>query len=229
MRNSSLIGNGAAPFGPLTFQLKASQVVPKRNVAASVLQAKTGPQDEQLVGLGTLKSLENGVMIGVAASFLTLDRGGDLIAPGAFSKAIADFLGNGFITYGHAWDQPPIAMPISAIESSRGLIVMARFHESSVTQGLKAMIADRLRGGLTVGLSIGFSVDPASAIGFRSGQELLQKWPRLGFRGEPDRASVAAWNRPCRVIPKVETLYEVSLVSVPMNPHAHLLGSIGPV
>lgn len=176
-------------------------------------------------GTGTLQSIQNGVIVGLAASFLTLDLGGDILAPGAFDTAIAGFLASGFVTLGHDWDRLPIGMPLAAVESQRGLMILARLHETHMTEELKTVITDRLAGGLRVGLSIGFSAALGAVQAFRSGAELLQKWPQLGLQGKPEPETLNKWDRPCRVIRRVETLFEVSLVSVPMNPHARLLGA----
>ncbi len=175
---------------------------------------------------GTLQSLDEGLIVGLAASCNTVDLGGDVIAYGAFSGAIPRFLESGFITFGHQWDRPPIGMPLAAIESRKGLIVLAKLHQIEEASAVKQIVKDRLTAGLTVGLSIGYSAPINQAIGFRSGEELLRQWGRLGVKGEPDEASLRQWDRPCRLIQQVEALYEASIVSVPMNPKAHLLARI---
>jgi predicted DNA-binding protein (MmcQ/YjbR family) len=59
------------------------------------------------------------VFTGIANATGIIDRGGDVIAPGAFRPAIPGFLERGFISRSHDWESLPVAMPISAKERPR--------------------------------------------------------------------------------------------------------------
>src|ERR1700722_3295642 len=111
--------------------------------------------------------------IGIANATGVIDRGGDVIAFGAFSDALAGFLKSGFITFGHDWDSLPVALPTSAQEIAEGLEITGRFHGTPHGEAACQVLDERLAAGLEVGLSIGFRTDPVDCVGFRSGPELL--------------------------------------------------------
>lgn len=172
---------------------------------------------------GTASLIESGRLVGIASRTGIMDRGGDVITRGAFQKAIPGFLKTGFVPFGHRWDRPPAGMPEMAVETKDGLFVCIRLHQSEEGSTLRQIIQDRLNAGLEVGLSIGFLPAPAKTFGFRSGKALLSSPGGKGL----DHPSIAAWPGPCRLITEVESLFEVSIVSVPMNPEARLIKADG--
>ena len=91
---------------------------------------------------------------GYAALFDRVDRGGDVVRPGAFARAVA--AGPGAVPL--LWQHEP-GTPIGRIESiaedARGLRVIARLAEGS-TAGREA--AALLRAGAVGGLSFGYRV-----------------------------------------------------------------------
>lgn len=160
---------------------------------------------------------------GVANVVGIVDRGGDVIAPGAFQTAIPSFLAHGFIALSHDWDALPIAMPDTAYEDSDGLWISATFHSTKAAQNARAVIEERLAHGLQVGLSIGFRANAADCVGFRSGAELLA-YARSEHIGGLDEPGIAGWRSPCRLVLRVAELFEVSIVAVPMNPGSAVSG-----
>lgn len=133
----------------------------------------------------------NGSLVGYGSTW-DEDRGCDRIERGAFSEALAGFLSHGFIPLGHDWSGEPVAMPVRAYEDDRGLVVEAAFHSTPKGQAARTLVKERMEKGLSVGLSIGFRLDP---------------------RDTEEKAGV-------RIIKRVAELFEVSIVSVPMNPKA---------
>src|SRR5580704_13480005 len=105
--------------------------------------------------------LDDNRFCGIANVIGVIDRGGDVVAAGAFDSALAGFLMKGFISLSHDWDALPIAMPDAAEERDGGLWVSGTFHSTRSAQAARAVIRERVEHGLQVGLSIGFRADPA--------------------------------------------------------------------
>lgn len=162
---------------------------------------------------------------GLAAAYGNLDRNTDVLAPGCFASCLADFLTHGFIAFGHSWHKLPVARPIAALETSSGLYIAAEFHPTSVAGEAARVLEQRLGNRQSFGLSVGF--EPLEMKGFRNGALLVDYLKRNSVgRGsgirllEESADELAEWDRPCRLIVKAKTLFEVSLVPVPMNPLA---------
>lgn len=128
------------------------------------------------------------------ASTWDLDRQQDIVTAGAFKGAIEGFLRDGFIGLGHDWSGEPIAYPVEAKETDKGLWLRADFHGTARAQSARQVVRERMAAGKTVGLSIGFSI-------------------REGGSAKRDDG--------VREIREVK-LFEVSLVSVPANPMARV-------
>lgn len=100
----------------------------------------------------------SGEFSGYGSIFGNLDAGGDVVVPGAFAKAIPDFLRDGFISWSHDWAMP-VAMPKGAHEDQRGLFLAGKFHSTPDGQQARTIAAERAAEGLTMGLSIGYGVE----------------------------------------------------------------------
>lgn len=163
---------------------------------------------------------------GLASATGVLDRGGDVIAPGAFSTCLPRFLKNGFIALAHQWESLPVGFPLAAFDGPKGLILSAAFHHTAAAQEAATMIGERLKQAMPFGLSVGFRPSRTGMKGFRNGAELLRfgQKHRLLMGENP---AIAAMADPCRLIWEVEDLFEVSLVPVPMNPLARVLNVTG--
>lgn len=155
---------------------------------------------------------------GKAAGIGNMDRGGDVIAPGAFASCTEGFLKDGSILVGHQWGALPIAMPKKAYEESGSLIIEAQFHQTHLAQETRKIMLERMDAGMSVGLSIGFSVESSGRVWFESGEDLLKFC--LEQKITVDEDSVKAWKGSCRLILRVAELFETSVVVVPMNPKA---------
>ena len=160
---------------------------------------------------------------GAAAVMGNLDRGGDVIFPGAFKKALKPFLEAGFVPDSHNWWSvgQMIAMPVSAKETGNELICEAEFHTTEKAQEVRLVCQERLAKGLPVGLSIGFSLKAEGRQWFDNGQKLLDYAKENEYDLELfDQKGIRACKEQCRGIVEVEELYEWSIVTVPMNPKA---------
>ncbi|HEX7856699.1 MAG TPA: HK97 family phage prohead protease [Sphingobium sp.] len=101
---------------------------------------------------------------GYAALFERRDRGGDVIAPGAFAQSLRRRLGAGEVLP-ILWQHDP-AQPIGTVEGieedARGLRVIGRLAE---LPGVAARAGEMLRAGAVDGLSFGYRVVEAQVAG----------------------------------------------------------------
>lgn len=134
---------------------------------------------------------------GYGAVFNNVDRGGDMIEPGAFAKSLSQMAMRGGklpMYYNHSRDKGAIGVWDTVSEDTTGLIVKGRLIGLDTEQG--RMNYARMKEGASTGLSIGYAVPPG---GSRRG---------AGKNGEP-----------ARYLKQVD-LREVSVVDDPMNPLA---------
>ena len=158
---------------------------------------------------------------GDAAAMGNLDRGWDVIFPGAFRGVLDSFLKDGFVAVGHDWHNLPVAMPTKAEERGRALYTEAVFHSTQTAQDARTIARERIEAGKSVGLSIGFDLKSSGYKYFDSGEELLKFAEAMNADlSQFDAASIEKHNDYCRGIWQVDTLYEYSIVSAPMNPLA---------
>lgn len=140
-----------------------------------------------------------GTFEGYGACFGNIDRGGDMIVPGAFTKSLGDIsaMGMGAIPmyYNHNRDGGTIGVWDKVSEDTNGLHVKGRLIGLDTEFG--KMNYARLREGAIKGLSIGYRV----------------------AAGGSQMADVKG--RRCRKLKQVD-LSEVSLVDDPMNPQAKI-------
>lgn len=92
-----------------------------------------------------------------------LDSGGDIVEHGAFLADLPSFLGDGFIGLGHDWDGLPIGTVSEAYEDDHGLYLRGEYHSTSEAQQARQVALERIQRGKSVGLSIGFKINPGGA------------------------------------------------------------------
>jgi uncharacterized protein len=96
-----------------------------------------------------------GRFAGYGSVFNAVDLVGDTVLPGAYTETLPKFVRDGFIAWGHDWDNP-IATIDAAREDERGLWLEASFHSHPEAQRVRTLAQERLQRGKTMGLSIGF-------------------------------------------------------------------------
>lgn len=133
---------------------------------------------------------------GYGSVFNSVDRVGDRIIPGAYAETLSKFVADGFIGWGHDWNDP-VATVDKAEERTKGLWIKATFHTHPEAQRARGIVRERMDRGKSMGLSIGY-------------QALEWKWVK--DEGQD-------WET--REITKID-LYEVSLVTVPAEPKARV-------
>lgn len=158
---------------------------------------------------------------GIASVAGVLDSYDDVILPGAFTdEVLADFLATGFVADGHDWRQM-IAMPTVAEVRGVDLYTEAEFHSTDDAQAIRTKCAERIERGLSVGLSVGFSMASTDYKSFATGAALLKWAEGAGYSlADLDTAAISACARRCSVIVKVAKLYEYSVVAAPANPQS---------
>jgi HK97 family phage prohead protease len=125
---------------------------------------------------------DNGILKGMAAVYGNLDDGGDIIDKGAMSGAVERFLKEGFISWGHDWNDP-VAFPTDAEDTDEGPSLVAQFHSTQRAQDARTITRERLNNGLTMGLSIGYGDVVASKAQADGARHLKQigRWYETGL------------------------------------------------
>lgn len=132
-----------------------------------------------------------------AAVFDVVDKANERIEPFAF-KNLAEFVKTGFIAREHDWKALPVATVDSAVQDAKGLRIVAHFHSTPEAQAVRTTVRERLARGKNVGASIGYRVT--------------------------DEAKVNMGGRSIRALKSID-LFEASIVQVPCNPEAGVIGA----
>lgn len=158
----------------------------------------------------------------IASTTGNMDRGGDVIAPGAFkSSVLREFVENGALLLGHDWDDLPCGYIESAKVQGDQLISSAIFHSDPESQRARTIASERMSAGRSVSVSVGFMPDYDSCQWYESGAGLLKAAEDMGMDlAQFDTKGIKAWKYGCRMIRSVSELFEWSIVLIGMNPRA---------
>jgi uncharacterized protein len=137
-----------------------------------------------------------GTIVLYAATWGGPDRQGEAIDPGAFVN-LETFVKDGWIALSHDFAELPIATVESATQDAKGLLLVCRWHSTDDAQECRTVVKERMERGKAVKCSIGFRVIEA-ATETRDGEVI-------------------------RILKRVE-LFEASLVNLPANPRAEVVG-----
>jgi uncharacterized protein len=160
-------------------------------------------------------SSDTGGFRGYAARFLNIDRQGDIILPGAFAKALPQFMDDGgMVLADHANKTGSvIGTLIDAAEDATGLMVDVQFSATKSGQEVRQLIAEKA----VRKMSISFY-----AKGTRySEKQVFELWKTYGHK--PDSSSMKRVKSGVNVISEVAEILEVSVVPIPANPGAEIL------
>jgi HK97 family phage prohead protease len=114
-----------------------------------------------LLALDDVTVSDTGEFAGYGNVVNVVDDGGDKVLSGAFNDALPRFLKEGFVSWGHDWNDP-VAMPVEAYEDQKGLFLRAQFHGTPRGQEARQIVQERAKVGLAMGLSIGYEVGKAT-------------------------------------------------------------------
>ena len=161
-----------------------------------------------------IKQLSEDAMIfeGYAATFGNVDRGGDVILPGAFKSDIPRFLADGVIAWQHDWSLP-IGKPLELAETPDGLWVKAQLVPTTLGKDAWQL----MKAGVCKSLSIGYV---ASEVGDISSEEADRLLAETNTLTEFEKSEVR--KKGIRALKRIQ-LYDISPVTVPMNPEARVL------
>lgn len=174
----------------------------------------------ELKGYSMSGELAENRLRGSAAVMGNMDRQSDVIMPGAFRRALPEFLRSGFVAASHDWTMAQVvAMPVAAREQGGRLLVEAEFHSDEASQAMRLKCAERLAAGLSVGLSVGFSIADGGVAEYPNGKDLLKAAEAAGVdMSLLDVDAIKRRTNWCRAITDVAELYEFSVVPAPANP-----------
>ena len=140
----------------------------------------------------SVREIENWIEIEWYASTKDKDRGKDVVEPTAFKSAIAGYMENPIVLLQHNQDKP-IGVVKEATIDDKGLYIKASITED--TDG----VFSKLKNGVMRAFSIGYRIKD---------YEIVEEKDSQGFTVDYHQT-----------IKDLE-LYEISLVSIPMNPYA---------
>lgn len=161
-----------------------------------------------------VQATDSGGFRGYAAKFLTIDRQGDMIIPGAFAKAIEAYLDDGGIALVDHVNKvgAVIGSVVNAVEDRFGLLVEARFSATKAAQEVRQMVMEKTL------KKMSFRGNGRAAR--YSGNQILELWKTFGHVPTEDQKKKAA--KGANVITSVDELVEISVVPIPANPGAEI-------
>lgn len=161
------------------------------------------------------KMTDTGGFRGYAAKFLNIDRQGDIIVPGAFAKALPQFVDDGgLVLADHANKTGSVIGTLTnAQEDRHGLMVDVQFSATKSGQEIRQLMTEKA----VRKMSISFF-----AKGTRySEKQINELWATFGHTPTPAQKKAAA--KGANVITEVSEILEVSVVPIPANPGAEIL------
>lgn len=168
-------------------------------------------------------TVEGNTLVGSAACMGNLDRGADVLFPGVgmWKGCLKEFLGStGFVPDTHDWTvDAMLAMPTKGKENGPCLDCEAEFHSTQRAQDAKTIVSERLAKGMSIGLSVGFSLAPDGYAYFDDGEALLAMAEQMHCPMDLfDAKAIKAYRGyGLRGIWKAGDLFEFSICPVPMN------------
>lgn len=162
-----------------------------------------------------IQATETGGFRGYASKFLNIDRQGDMIIPGAFSKALPEFIDAGGLVLADHENKTGavIGTLIDAREDMNGLMVDVQFSATDIGQRIRRLIMEKALNKM----SIQFSGYVKQA----SGKDIEAIWKSYGYQPSEYQRKLA--KQGAKVVTGVEEIREVSVVPIPANPEATIL------
>jgi HK97 family phage prohead protease len=164
---------------------------------------------------GAIAATDTGGFRGYAARFLNIDRQGDIILPGAFTKALPAFMDDGGLVLADHSNTTGavIGTLIDAAEDNNGLIVDVQFSATKSGQEVRQLMAERALRKMSIsffGKSMNYNQ-----------KQIEEVWSTYGYKPSDMQRKNAA--RGAKVITDVSEILEVSVVPIPANADASIL------
>lgn len=154
---------------------------------------------------------EEGTFSGYASTFGNIDRVYEVVAPGAFSKSIDQFMKDGIICWAHDWSIP-IGKPTKILEDEHGLFVEGKLSNTSAGRDALVLLNDKV----VTKMSIGYRVKDSVQLTSKNFDQYV-----VHPVNEEEKATAIKYGR---VLTDLELL-EFSPVSIPANNMANILSS----
>jgi HK97 family phage prohead protease len=158
---------------------------------------------------------DSGGFRGYASRFLNIDRQGDIVLPGAFAKALPEFMADGGLVLADHDNRTGsvIGTLIDAREDQNGLLVDVQFSATKAGQEVRRLMTEKaLRK-----MSISFYAKPAKL----TEKQVHGVWSNFGYK--PDERQKMLAKSGAKMIGAVSEIVEVSVVPIPANPEADIL------
>jgi HK97 family phage prohead protease len=158
---------------------------------------------------------DSGGFRGYASRFLNIDRQGDIVLPGAFAKALPEFMADGGLVLADHDNRTGsvIGTLIDAREDQNGLLVDVQFSATKAGQEVRRLMTEKaLRK-----MSISFYAKPAKL----TEKQVHGVWSNFGYK--PDERQKMLAKSGAKMIGQVSEIVEVSVVPIPANPEADIL------
>lgn len=164
----------------------------------------------------SVKASDTGGFRGYAARFLNIDRQGDIIMPGAFAKAVAEFMSDGGLVLADHVNKTSnvIGTLLEAQEDKTGLIVDVAFSATTAGQDARQLLREKA----VKKMSIAFLAKKPERY---TEKQVLELWSKYNFK--PTQAQLKLAKGGANVISEVAEILEVSIVAIPANPEASII------
>lgn len=164
---------------------------------------------------------------GYAAGLLNIDRGHDIIFPGAFSKDLDEFKANGVVCYQHDWTAV-IGKPVEVEEKGSpeyGLYTKSEITSTSLGSDVMKLVKRAVLKTLSIGYRLkegGYAVLNRETLAATLKDRAIDPAKTAEILADFDRRKLT------EVFGLFDiTLFEYSVVTRPMNPNATITGAKG--
>ena len=158
---------------------------------------------------------DSGGFTGYASRFLNIDRQGDMILPGAYAKALPEFLDDGGVILA---DHVNKTMAVAAIlrdasEDKSGLLVSGGFSATETGQRLRQLLKEKAVNKMSISfMAASKKVKEA---------DIHAIWRRHGY--QPSSGQMQLSKSGANLISDVNEILEVSFVPIPANREAGIV------
>lgn len=162
-----------------------------------------------------IKSADAGGFSAYASRFLNIDRQGDMILPGAYNKALPEFLDDGgVIVADHINKTMAVAATLTdAREDRNGLLVQGQFSATETGQRIRQLLKEKA----VSKMSISFTAASRKI----KEADILELWNRYNYTPSATQRKLAKSG--ANLISEVNEIFEVSFVPIPANREAGVL------
>ena len=163
---------------------------------------------------------DTGSFRGYAARFLNIDRQGDIILPGAFTKAVEDFVNDGgLVLADHQNKTSSVVGTIrNATEDRSGLLVDVACSATKSGQEIRQL----MRENAVRKMSIRFIAKRPEKY---TEKQVIDLWQKYNYTPSAEQRQMAKGG--ANIIKDVAEIYEVSVVPIPANKEASILAVKG--